>query len=1216
MKKIVFLLFSFLYFNVSASHLVGGDIKYRYLGGNQYEVTFTIYKDCTNTGTGFDGIPPNPSFWYGVICEDGTETTQYSQISITGNDTSLVYNTNLNPCLDTTNLNICLSKAVYKSTFTVTDPTKAYYVSYQRCCRNSTIQNIVPDQISPNIVMPGSTYIIRIPPTSIYANNSAVFNAFPPKFICNSIPFTYNLSATDIDGDSLTYDLFTPYSGLTGIPAKPPGPTTTFPSFDTTPVTWQAPYSLANIMGGTPVAIDNNGVLTGQPSSVGQYVIGIRVTEWRNGVKLTTVNRDFQFNVKTCVAASPYVPALPGSVDPKTGIGFYEINCDSFSIKFKNQSQQANVYSWHFGDPNSGANDSSALFEPRHTFTDTGTFTVKLFARMGSGCVTSFSTKVAVYPGFKIGYLSSPVCIDTLEVFTDTSNHQYSILNKWTWDFGDATSSNLRHPKHKYTTAGTFNVKLTVQNNKGCTKTVTKPVTIYPDPVTDFTLPTPSCIYSTLSFVNTATIVAPHSIDTFFWEMDAWNTTIKNPNYIFNTFGMKPIKLTAKSDKGCYESITKNLFINPLPIIATSPDPTICWDASTPITVTGGISYKWYPTNGLSDSTSASITAKPLSYPAAKKYFVRGKDANQCENIDSITISYFPKPPVYAGLDTSVCFGVSKNKFRDSVQLTGSGALSYSWSPSAGLSATNKYNPVCKPKINTTYILTGTDINNCIVKDTMKVVVLDPSLDLIPFSDTFLCQNDSIEIRVLDQGDITKYFWAPFTSLSNRNIRSPLFFPKDTQFYILTVSNYCYDKDDSVRLDVRKLPAIAMTHYTFLCSGATYTMDATGPPKSTFLWKAELSLSNKNIPTPIASPKQHTKYYLTVSDSNKCKNKDSILIEVYQKPNIAILNRPKFVCFDQPFQVNAYSELNTTWVWDQRSQNSSTWVPGIDINDTLILKPIIKAQDTGFFRITATSQYGCKNIDSLFLVVQKPVIAMATNPVKFCENSFATLKAWGGLYYEWSPKTRLNNPLTATPQSYTIQDVKYVVKVSNDCFSDTSEVNVWIDTLQKIEALSDATITREFAHTLEVKNAIGIVEWSPNYFIYDQYSMTPTVKPMYNTTYKVKLKDDRGCESEDSVHIVVVGKTVVLLPNAFSPNGDGLNDVFGIIKHLNIEKLNYLKVYDRWGAELYTTTDINGKWDGKIKGDYTSDAVFIWTINAMTYDKETFIQSGNVSIVR
>jgi gliding motility-associated-like protein len=365
-------------------------------------------------------------------------------------------------------------------------------------------------------------------------------------------------------------------------------------------------------------------------------------------------------------------------------------------------------------------------------------------------------------------------------------------------------------------------------------------------------------------------------------------------------------------------------------------------------------------------------------------------------------------------------------------------------------------------------------------------------------------------------------------------------------------------------------------------------------------------LSATNIPNPIATPLGYTNYYLTLTDQYNCRNIDSTEIFVYQKPNFAITNKPKFICFDIPYLISAYSESNLTYVWS----------PNKFINDTSLMTPTIIPKDTGYYYVTATSIWGCKKTDSILLRVQKPIQAQVVSPIKICQGNNGILSASGGMYYDWSPRFKLYEPYKPNPTTDINYNFTYYVRVSNDCFYKDTSVLVMIDTLQKIKAESDQTIYRGQTAQLNVKNAIGKVEWFPKTAINDPYSLHPSVNPLYTTAYRVVLKDDRGCTAEDTVTVKVEGKTVVLVPNAFSPNGDNLNDVFGIIKHLNIEKLNYFGVYNRWGEVIFITENINGKWDGKgIKTDDPS-AVYTWVVSAVTYDGETVLYKGNVTLLR
>lgn len=132
------------------------------------------------------------------------------------------------------------------------------------------------------------------------------FNLFPPLFLCVGQPFTFDHSATDIDGDSLYYSFYTPYDGDNGAGPLDPTFAGNVPIF--TPVVWQPGFSMTNPLGGAPLVLNpNTGLLSGTPTMLGQFVMGIKVEEYRNGVKVSETLRDFQINVVNCPQPNPPV---------------------------------------------------------------------------------------------------------------------------------------------------------------------------------------------------------------------------------------------------------------------------------------------------------------------------------------------------------------------------------------------------------------------------------------------------------------------------------------------------------------------------------------------------------------------------------------------------------------------------------------------------------------------------------------------------------------------------------------------------------------------------------------------------------------------------------------------------------------------------------------------------------------------------------------------
>jgi hypothetical protein len=251
-----------------ATHIVGGEMSYRSLGNNNYEITLTVYRDCYNGVAPFD----NPA---AIAIYSGTGgLVSNNQVNISS-QLSLPSVVN-NPCLIPP-INLCYELARYVFTATLPPVNGGYTIVYQRCCRNQTIINLS------NLYNTGGTYMATIPgPMLASANSNPVFNSLPPTFICQNDLFTFDHSATDADGDSLVYELCAP---LTGGDRNNPAPSPADPP-PYIPVVYASPYSINNMLGGTlPFSIDSRtGIITARPPAAGQFVYGVCVNEYRNGI--------------------------------------------------------------------------------------------------------------------------------------------------------------------------------------------------------------------------------------------------------------------------------------------------------------------------------------------------------------------------------------------------------------------------------------------------------------------------------------------------------------------------------------------------------------------------------------------------------------------------------------------------------------------------------------------------------------------------------------------------------------------------------------------------------------------------------------------------------------------------------------------------------------------------------------------------------------------
>lgn len=452
-----------------ASHVVGGEVTYKCLGGNRYEITISLYEDCL---TGLpEAIAQDDPAYLNIF--DGTGRPMFIDSSFNpphsaydsirlGSRTTVPANFS-NLCVNNPPVT-CLRKAVFTKVYTLPPNTTGYTVVYQRCCRNASILNII------NPASVGATYYCNIPPAGLATcNNSAVFKNYPPQIICINNPLIYDHSAIDPDGDSLSYEFCNTYEGGSNNDAKPiPSP----PPFDT--VTYIKPYSYKNPMGGYPrIAIDSKtGIISGMPNVLGRYVVTVCCHEWRNGVMINTVTREFQFVVTNCSKAV-FADIPQFSNDFNT----YIVNCNDYTVHFTNTSKGGFDYYWYFGDTINKA--TSSEFEPTYTYPDTGTFLVTLVVNRGSTCPDSISRFVKIYPKFKSLYSYSGLQCPGSEIsFKDLTSSTYKPITSWFWDFGDSVQSAEQNPVHTYTHGDTYNVLFVSKNYKGCTDTALKQILV------------------------------------------------------------------------------------------------------------------------------------------------------------------------------------------------------------------------------------------------------------------------------------------------------------------------------------------------------------------------------------------------------------------------------------------------------------------------------------------------------------------------------------------------------------------------------------------------------------------------------------------------------------------------------------------------------------------------------------------------------------------
>lgn len=743
MKKLIFIIVFLCCANqLFARHVAGGELFYEYLGpggsGNtsRYQITLRLFRDCNSSGP----LLQNESVNVGIYQNTTLFTTL--NLPIQGSVTTISLNTAAFPCLVGT-VNVCYQVALYKNIIELPINNAGYLLARLGCCR---IDNITNTTGGSSI---GSTYITKIPGLNTLPNG---FNSSPQflvkdtALVCAGKLFNLNFGATDVDNDVLTYSFCDAYTAGSGSNNSPPPQ-----SLNLVAVPYASPFSGTDPLAGVNIN-SSTGIISGVAPGIGQYIVSVCITEWRNNIGFTEHRKDFILKVQDC----DFVEAqLPEKI----------IQCDSFSVYFENQSLSSAIqsYAWNFGEPSS-SNNTSTLATPTHVYADTGLYKATLSVTGPNGCVGIDSTIVAVYPGFYPGFTVSGSCFQNPFLFNDTTKTRYGIVNKWEWNFGDLTTltdtSTLRNPSYTYATEGSKTIKLIVASNKGCEKTVEKTIIVTDKPALN--LPFKDTL---ICSIDTLPLLAIGN-GNFSWQpnINISNLSISNPLVFPKDTITYYVTL---NENGCIAK--DSIKVNVLDFIRVDAglDTSICkTDTFRLKPISDALGYVWTASTGEAVAPIKNPLVQPLLFT---KYFVKA-NLGKCEDKDSIAVTVTPYPQANAGLDKNICFG---DKIILNATVIGS---TFSWSPTNAMLNANTLNPTVAPSKNTYYTLTVKDTLGCPkpFTDSILVTVIKPVTANVG-RDTSIVKNQPLQLNVNSNFDngIT-YLWSPSTGLNNTTIANPI----------------------------------------------------------------------------------------------------------------------------------------------------------------------------------------------------------------------------------------------------------------------------------------------------------------------------------------------------------------------------------------------------------------------------------------------------------
>lgn len=564
---------------------------------------------------------------------------------------------------------------------------------------------------------------------------------------------------------------------------------------------------------------------------------------------------------------------------------------------------------------------------------------------------------------------------------------------------------------------------------------------------------------------------------------------------------------------------------------------------------------------------------------------------------DSVTVTVTQPPLVRAGADTVVCSGAA-------FQLNGSGASFYHWSPATGLSDVSIKNPVATPAVATSYILSGYNTPNCIGRDTVQIGVLKgPEITLT--NDTTICAGSRLQ---LSAGGGTKYQWSSTPGLDSLSIRNPIVSPVSATTYFVQVSNSAgCNTIDSVVVQVAEKPVVSTINDTTVCKGAPITLRTSSSAKSNYSWSPATDLSNSNIPDPIARPASTHTYVVTASTIEGCTASDSVRIAILDLPTVSTSGNAS-IC--------AGSKTNLM----ARGGSSYLWTPSAGLSDNNISNPVAAPQVTTTYLVSVAGVNGCSNQDSLKITVRaKPVFSISPRTATICREDPLLLTATGGDDYQWlnvGSAVTDKGTVTLRPDTSFVYSVRIHDSVCDQTDTLRSAVTVRPLPVINIQKSNDIDCTNSTAR-LSAGGGNTYV-WSPVTGLSNNHISNPTVSPRVTTLYTVKVSDGYGCSSVDSMLVSVNlanNMNGYNLPNAFTPNQDGLNDCFGIKSWGFVEQLEF-SIFNRWGVRVFYTKDPAACWDGTFGNLPQDTGTYVYYITAQSTCGGSFTRKGTFVLIR
>lgn len=844
------------------------------------------------------------------------------------------------------------------------------------------------------------------------------------------------------------------------------------------------------------------------------------------------------------------------------------MSCHPFTINFQdlsNGDEPITSWKWKFGNE-----ETSILSNPVHVYEE-GTYDVGLIVSTNGGCSDTLIIDNAISferPEASFSSLNESCLSDTISFVNTSTGENLSFL----WDFGNGIQSDLMDVGYAYNQLGVFETRLVITDSIGCVDTVSRNIQVQ-KPVAGFTTNniTANCPPLIAGFSDASF----GAIENWLWNFgDSSFATVENPSHLYEESGVFDVSLVVVDSVGCRDTFFLMDAVNvqgPYGEFSFSTN-DVC--ANEPIDFTplafNTNSFVW----NFGDGTFATGNSSTHHYDALGVYHptLLIENASGCqlliESEDSISVE---ENTIFVDLieDVSIC----RNETVE-ISLTTNGEL-VSWWPNDGLSDSTILNPTASPLSTTSYVITLTD-GYCQNKDTVTIFV-DENLPDPNFQTTHLCYNTPVQFTdesMTIAGATWDWDFGDGTTSQQVN-------PEHTYNTIglmpisLTIT-YDSTQCKSTLLDtvlVNPLPIADAGLDLEVCKGEDVLLSASGG--------IEYQWINAAVPgfEYVAKAIETTVFSVEVTDINNCKDVDQVTVYVKDLPYVDA-GEDVEICEGE--EIALLAEGNGIFNWENGLSNQADF--------------LVSPSQTSIFSVSLLGDNECENQDSLLVRVHSlPNISFASNSV-VCQGEEISFRAYGDagtdeiISWEWDfgdGAFENGREVAHIYEDVGGYDVTLKAVSEFNCENDFVLADVvQVNPNPTAEFYSDK---REYT---TIENEVQFLNYSTDvtesYWDFGDGFYANTMEPSHQYeeegVYEVTLEvwNDYACSDKLTQEVTIESDYTLWIPNAFTPNGDGLDETFAP-KGFGVEAFNMI-VYTRWGEEVFFTQDLDAGWNGKLDG--------------------------------